>query len=509
MPRRVRVATQAIGFAVVLAAVAVFNREGAGVPTNNEWVYLPLMERAWDPEVLASDWTFSAPYPLHRVFNLTFGWLTLFLAPVAVAWIGRGICWLLALGGLWSLGRCHRIPAWTIAFALLLWLLAGQSLVGGSWMLGTFEAKCMAYGCLLFAITGFVRGRRLLPSALLGLSFSFHPHVGLWGSLACGAALLTLRPRLRTLATCAAVVFVAAVPGIVDSLAFVRGGTGASPGAVEFLVTQAFPFHLDPLTFARPKLALLGIMFMFVVLNSWRNRDDPAARFCLVFLACTGIVFGLGFVARRLGAYSLLTSFPFRLFPLFVPLLFFFHLMQACAGPHGRRVHPALVVAGVLALVCLDNPLPEMRERIGSRYRAWARGPNDLQQALAWVAGNTPGDIVLIASPGRKEAWHYGRRALVASWGLPRYDKLEEWRERLAALVGDLSAPGIAYMAQGRYRELGEAEIETIRSRYGGDVMITTADYGYPVLYEAGREKVYALSARAMPVCDETAVREE
>ena len=77
---------------------------------------------------------------------------------------------------------------------------------------------------------------------------------------------------------------------------------------------------------------------------------------------------------------------------------------------------------------------------------------------------------------------------------MPRYDKLGEWRERLSALVGDLSAPGIAYMARGRYRELGETEVAAMRARYGGDVMITTAHYGYPLLHEAVAERVYALS---------------
>jgi len=108
-----------------------------------------------------------------------------------VGWSGRIAVWILSLPALIKLGRRWEIPDWTIAVSIFLWLAFSQSVVNDEWIFGGFEAKTIAYICLLFSLLGFSKGRIIAPAVLLGPSFSFHPAVGLWAIPAIGSALLS------------------------------------------------------------------------------------------------------------------------------------------------------------------------------------------------------------------------------------------------------------------------------------------------------------------------------
>src|SRR4030095_10305304 len=104
-----------------------------------------------------------------------------------------------------QLGRRFEIPVWMISLSIFLWLLYQQSLVGGEWVLGTFEAKCIAYIFLFFSLSELLKGRDVLGSILLGLCFTFHGVVGMWALLAVGLTVLFLRypaARLAKMGVC-------------------------------------------------------------------------------------------------------------------------------------------------------------------------------------------------------------------------------------------------------------------------------------------------------------------
>ena len=75
--------------------------------------------------------------------------------------MGRVACWAVLIYALQRLARHWEIPMWLATAGIAIWLAAGQTIVGGEWMIGTFEAKCIAYICLLFA------ARRLCAAANL------------------------------------------------------------------------------------------------------------------------------------------------------------------------------------------------------------------------------------------------------------------------------------------------------------------------------------------------------
>src|ERR1051325_8790713 len=122
------------------------------VPSSNENVYLLYLAKLWDPTLLAGDWTFAGPLYGHLIFSYFFGVFTLWFPLETVAWAGRLLCWILILWGLLEVGKHFRIPVWMASAAIFLWLLYQQSPVGGEWILGTFEGKCVAYIFLFFGL---------------------------------------------------------------------------------------------------------------------------------------------------------------------------------------------------------------------------------------------------------------------------------------------------------------------------------------------------------------------
>ena len=79
----------------LLIVFALFALHGAWpVPDVNEPHYLTKAHHTWDSQWLAGDLFLEAP-PAHRVFNFTFGWLSLLTSLETFAWCGRLASWLL------------------------------------------------------------------------------------------------------------------------------------------------------------------------------------------------------------------------------------------------------------------------------------------------------------------------------------------------------------------------------------------------------------------------------
>jgi lysylphosphatidylglycerol synthetase-like protein (DUF2156 family) len=175
-----------VQFFICLAVLFLFALVlyGKPVPHTNEFNYLLRLEKLAHPHILAVDWTFSRSADEHWLFNRVFSLLAFALPLEAVGWIGRIASWLVLFVGLLLIGKRWEIPLWQITVSIFLWLAFDQAFIVGESMIAGFEAKVVAYVCLLFALDGFLREKTFLPAALLGLTFSFHPAVGLWGGLA-------------------------------------------------------------------------------------------------------------------------------------------------------------------------------------------------------------------------------------------------------------------------------------------------------------------------------------
>jgi hypothetical protein len=78
---------------------------------------------------------------------------------------------------------------------------------------------------------------------------------------------------------------------------------------------------------------------------------------------------------------------------------------------------------------------------------------------------------------------------------------MTQWRERIESLVGDVSqmnaqdnlAGEMDQRAQDFYQHLSVADISAISAKYGGDLLITTSDYPYPIKFKSGPYTVYKI----------------
>lgn len=487
-----------LNLAFLLASVLALAPALGPVPSSNENLYLLYLLKAWDPSFLARDWTFAGPFYGHWIFSYIFGSMTVFMPLETVAWIGRVLTWILLLLGLIQIGKQFRIPLSLISLAIFLWLLYQQAPVGGEWVIGTFEAKGIAYICLFFALAELMKGRDLWGACLLGLCYTFHGVVGMWALLAAGASVLFLRYPFARLLKMAAVVFVAAAPGLVVTLPVFLGDWSVSRADAEFLAAVAAPFHLDPLSFPKRDLALLAILFAFNVLTYRSSLVNNPLRLLHYFSLALGLFFLVGIMARLAGHYGFLLYYPFRLFPIFVPLLFFFSLMNVCY--HRAVVGRAgvtLLSVGVLALLSLPGALGQLIQETKLHQRMWATyyDWDDLQKCFLWVEKNTPEDATIIMPPWKKESYYLTRRATIANWATPRMDRFGEWRQRIAALVGESSADDehLGRKWADHYSDLSEPEIAALAAKYGGEYLISESQYAYPIAFASGTYKVYAL----------------
>ena len=488
-------------FAASFLYVLLLNREGVFVPSNNESLYLLQLAKFWNPNLFSNDWTFSGPLTSHFVFNFVFGPLTLLFPLQVVGWIGRILSWSVILLALFQLGKHFRIPLWMITASTLLWLFYGQSIVGGEWILGTFEAKCIAYALLFFSLNGFMGGTRIVPSILLGLSFSFHPLVGLWAVLAISLSLVVIGYPFVAIVKHGFFTFLFALPGLIPLLMTSLGPDSSE--ALRFVSLVVTPYHLDPFYFASSRLFLL-LLAILLCFNWFQFRSEgksDALRFLISFQIFLGIFFVLGFLARFTGNYEVLLLMPCRLFPVLLPLFFFLHFMSAWHYWFSTKAGKGLVVVGCLALAAFGNPIHVFADSLKKHYSMWTRGEEDVQTAFRWIATNTPDDSIVISPPWRGDSFYFSRRGQVASWWVPRFDRLTEWRQRLELIAGDVSSvkpettkARMDHMIR-HYNHLREADIDSLRAEYGANYLLSSTDYSYPVVFDSGRYKIYSLES--------------
>ena len=97
--------------AEIALVFAVFFLQGAWpVPDVNEPYYLGKAIHYWNPDWLHGDFFMESP-DTHKVFCFTFGWLSLWLPPVVLAWTGRILSWALLAWEWRRLSLCPRRPA--------------------------------------------------------------------------------------------------------------------------------------------------------------------------------------------------------------------------------------------------------------------------------------------------------------------------------------------------------------------------------------------------------------
>lgn len=491
---------------------------GSPVPRLSEELYLPLVKRVADPAYLAGDWTFSGSFGEHWLFDHLFAPLAGAVSISEFGWIGRLVFWPVLGLLLIRIGNRLGLSPWSAAAAVSLWVVSNQALMGGEWILGTFEAKTVAYVCFLGALLAISWKRIPLALALIGLTVSFHPAVGMWGAWGAGIALLALpETRGKTLRWCwLAIVF--AIPGVIGAISALGSAT---PAIQRFVVLEAIPYHTDPFfggkTLAGGQVALhivtLAAMFAF---NLWAYRQsarDLFQRFFVAFQIAAAVPFVLAFPARAFHFWNYLRLMPLRSFPLIVPLVFFFQAVRLAVAAlqlHGtsrrrrrrvrRRGYLALVVIVVIA-VLPTAPLLAAPRFIRRNVESWTTVDN-MAGAFAWVDKNLPDSTTCIFPLDRQDAFDRAAVPQVANWQAIPYDRLSEWKRRIDQLVGGASyfhGPGWRGGVEdirAAFNSLTLEQVDRIATRYGVTCLVTNAHYPLQLLHTEGRARVYGITPR-------------
>ncbi len=475
----------------VILAAAVIAFCARAVPFGNEYVYLLRLKSTYDPSFLLNDVSFAAPATEHWFFNHIFGLFTYFAALEVIAWTGRLLCWAVLIYALRRLARHWEIPLWMATAGILLWLAAGQTVVGGEWMIGTFEAKCLAYICLLFALDGLLREKIEYPGVLLGLTFSFHPAVGIWSILAVGIALLASRRPIMDIAKVAGLTFLFSLPGLVPLL--VGGTPHASADDWRFLELVRFPHVFDPFSWPKTAIVLVYMQLAFCVMIYLKSERRATHTFLISFLAALGAFFTVGIILRAAGQFELMEMMPTRLFPVFTPLFFFWYLARAFQQRIFAPPMTTIAVVAFVAIMLWQSPFATANDQSHQTVESWQGGVDTTDDAFKWIGENTPKGTIVIAPPWRQDFWWQARRAQVVSWNFPTYTNLGEWHRRVELLAGNAPRTKEGDTRTEFYYSLPKQQLDAIAAETNAEYLVTDSAYPYAIAFQSGDTRVYRL----------------
>ena len=422
---------------------AVFFIQGAWpVPEVNESYYLGKAIHYWNPGWLEGDF-FLESADAHEVFYFTFGWLSLWLPPVALAWTGRTICWLLLAWG-WRRLSFAVVPRpwWSVLTAALFVCLMEWWHMAGEWVVGGVEAKPFAYALVFFGLEAVLRNRWNRGLLLMGAAAAFHPLVGGWSAVAAGIAWLRLRtidtrprpavaprmadagrgfmetPSLRALWPGILGGLLLSLPGLIPALALDWGvDQQTAREAHQLYVFERLPHHLFlPGIYPALILRMALLCCFWLLLGIWRNRLSMSEDFRRTFDVLRAFVAGAVAIALAGAAIHLLIP----LDPgLAAGLLryYWFRLIDV-ALPLGVALEGAALIVGALAEKKGTDPI--CAKHPPGRSGKW--GPSPFFRPTAgrcWLAF-----AIVVA------AFHLGDRAVdrIAP-APPRSHKMAEFKE--------------------------------------------------------------------------------
>lgn len=509
--------------AEVVTVFGVFFIQGAWpVPDVNEPYYLGKAIDYWNPDWIPND-PFLDSADTHKVFYFAFGWLSMWLAPFWLAWVGRVLTWGL-LAWAWRRMSFAFLPRpWlSVVTAALFVCLLDRYHLAGEWVVGGVEAKGFAFVLVFLGLEALMRDRWNRAWLLLGAASAFHVLVGGWSVVAAGIAWLLARPerpRLRSMLPALAGGFVLSLPGLLPSVTLDWGVDRATVArAREIYVFERLPHHLDPMQFPQSYVErFLLLCVVLLLLERIAPLDGPRRRlrgFVAGALALAGVGVAAGavqYVSRSLAA-DLLRFYWFRLSDVAVPLGVSLVGVRCLAhgletGRRGARwawaaaLGVAVLHVGGAAARCAMPAVPRS-DRLHNfaleshrvlDYLAWRR-------ACEWIAesGAIPaGARFITPRMGQSFKWYAGRSE-VATWkDIPQDARsIVVWRETLDAIYASRTASG-RLVWQDSPAALGVARLRWAGRRYEADYVLTLRwpVLDLPVVHENDLYAVYRLDA--------------
>jgi hypothetical protein len=444
---------------------------------------------------------FSRLVPIESASQVYFGFAGVTIASLLLVCTGRFP----------NLKR-HYLKLFLLAYGLLLAANDPQSVITDEFLIPDFEAKSIAYGCVIIAIGLFLRDRRYLTALLAGVSTSFSPIIGAYGFLViliCWFLEDVFLGTLRTKATWK--VFVPFAIGAIAVLPELWQNISATPPITDVLASEItvffrFPDHLNPETWYTAgwlKLAtyliVLALSVYMIAVTQRRAALEIdrsfAKRRALLFVLVCAIPFAFGLlVAPTNDTGSLLQYFPFSLFNTLLPLftlLFFVRALQSIGtlgltftgidGLCWLLVVPIVLRTSIDLVPFLGNPAAGLTSGL----------PPAERDLYAWIQAETPQDATIVAPPNFRGVQLLAERGTVATFDffpqtesgvidwLTRLDDLTAGgAQRELAAIGSETPRRIAQIRSNlmaAYQQLDPDQATAIMERYDAACFVTTA----------------------------------
>ena len=485
----------------------------------NEVDILPLARHYVAPNWVTGDWYLNQPAGYRMLFQTLFGRLAVAWGFLATSLVGRLICYGLVASGLTLIGRKLGLSLPLLLLAVVLFLTE-QSLAAGEWLVGGLEAKSVAYGLIMLAISLMLDGRYLWMALLLGLATSFHVLVGGWAFLAV-LTWLILKPRLRLINIqylgLVLLLYLAASTFAIGAVAkqlFDITPTGSIPPSFIYVFLR-LSHHLNPLSWdsgwwLKPIIYLLVLAISISLL--WRKRQIiPPEQ----YTACIGLAeftiisfipFVLGLVVAPFDSQgSLLQYYPFRLGDVILPLntcLLFASALEQTFSGRSRRLLLLIclvVLSWQLSQQAVDfkNQLVTLRQFPGVEQRI----DPQWQALCTWVRTHTAQDALVVSFPGKFNDFTWlAERPTVAKFKLLPQNKagIIAWYNRISDLSGnaDLVPTNfrtrkdnnlqIKTQLQASYDRLTTAQVKSLMNKYNADYFIAQSQQqlDLPIAYQ-------------------------
>ena len=514
--------------AEILLVFAVFCLQGAWpVPDVNEPYYLGKAIHFWNPDWAPGDF-FLESADAHHVFCVTYGWLSLWLPPLALAWFGRLVTWGL-MAWAWRRLSFALVPRrWlSILTAGLFVCLLERCHMAGEWVIGGVEAKGFAYVLVLLGLEALVRGRWNRMWLLFGGAAAFHVLVGGWSAVAASIAWIAQgkgRPPLRSMWLALVGGLVLSLPGLVPSVMLTWGVEPELVGrANRIYVFGRLSHHLASAYF--PAIYVCRFLLLAAVLLVLERITPPDGgrrrlrTFVVgaVLIAATGMAVNFLVPFDEALAAGLLRFYWFRLSDVAVPLAvslvgtrFVLHALAVRPRLGKLALAVVLLVAGLHVgwyglIRCVPHPPRGVRlasqaadRRAGlATYAAWRR-------ACDWVGqpGNVPADARFITPVMSQTFKWYTGHSEVATWKDVPQDarSIVRWWGRLQDVYATGSRePGRQWCES--LGQLGSWRLWWLAAKYEADYVLTWRwpEVNLEVVYENELYVVYRLTNPAKP----------
>ena len=487
--------TRQVLLEVALIFAVFFVQGAAPVPEVNEPYYLGKAIHRWNPDWVQGD-GFLESDDTHEVFYFTFGWLSLWMSPVVLAWFGRVLTWGLLAWAWQRLSTAVAPRRWfSVLAAALLVCLSQRCHMAGEWVIGGVEAKGFAFVLVLLGLEALVRNRWNRAWLLLGAASAFHVLVGGWSVVAAGLAWLQLgkdRPALRSMWPAILAGFLLSLPGLVPSLMLDWGtGDAVIRRAHQIYVFERLYHHLDllqiPVSFIRRfvLLLLLWLAMCWVMPPQAPWRRLRAFVIGAVVIGLVGAGISLAGNCNLALAAGLLRFYWFRLADVAVPLGVALGATSLVVWKLRSQPVQGKCWLGIVILAGGIHVGVHLVERAGSvilrstpppadrlpmpKYVAWKQACN----VVARSGRFPPGAKFLTPRMSQTFKWHAGRAEVVNWKEIPQDARgILKWWER----IEDLYATG-STDPRHRWHEslaaLGAERLRQVGARYGAEYVIT------------------------------------